>query len=95
MDDEGTSISIGSNGMCFELIYLVGMSYEGQIDFSFIFVHKGILVIMRGCTGVSDQSLQEIGFLVTVPNRHQILYIRDQNLLSRSYETMTASQYEA
>ena len=33
--------------------------------------------------------LQEIGFLVTVPNRHQILYIRDQNLLSRSYETVT------
>ncbi|WKA01935.1 hypothetical protein VitviT2T_020184 [Vitis vinifera] len=34
-------------------------------------------------------SLQEIGFLVTVPNRHQILYIRDQNLWSRSYETVT------
>ena len=34
-------------------------------------------------------SLQEIGFLVAVPNRHQILYIRDQNLLSWSYETVT------
>ena len=33
--------------------------------------------------------LQEIGFLVTVSNRHQIVYIRDQNLLSRSYETVT------
>ena len=33
--------------------------------------------------------LQEIGFLVTVANRHQIVYIRDQNLLSRSYETVT------
>ena len=34
-----------------------------------------------------EDTLQEIGFLVTVANRHQIVYIRDQNLLLQSYET--------
>ena len=46
-----------------KLIYLVGMDYEGHIDFRFTFVHKGILVIMQGCTGVSEQGLW-IGLIV-------------------------------
>ena len=46
----------------------------------------GIIQISRG---MLEQPLQEVGFLVTVGDRHQIVYIRDQNLLSRSYETVT------
>ena len=45
------------NDPCSELIYLVGMGYKGQIDFRFTFVHNGILVIMQGCTGISEQDL--------------------------------------
>ena len=37
---------MGPSGPRSELIYLVGMGYEGWIDFRFTFVHKGILVIM-------------------------------------------------
>ena len=40
-----------------ELIYLVGMDYEGWIDSRFTFVDKGILVIMQGYIGVSEQGL--------------------------------------
>ena len=43
------------NGPYSELIYLVGIGYEGQIDFRFTFVHKDILVISLGCIGVSEQ----------------------------------------
>ena len=38
-----------------ELIYIVGMDYEGRIGSKFTFVHKGILVIVQGYTGVSEQ----------------------------------------
>ena len=38
------------NAPCSELTYLVSMDYEGQIGFRFTFVHKGILVIVQGCT---------------------------------------------
>ena len=41
---------MGPSGPRFKFIYLVGMDYEGQIDFRFTFVHKGILVIVQGCT---------------------------------------------
>ena len=37
---------MGPSGPRSELINLVGMGYEGWIDFRFTFVHKGILVIM-------------------------------------------------
>ena len=37
---------MGHSGPDFELIYLVGMGYEGWIDFRFTFMHKGVLVIM-------------------------------------------------
>ena len=57
MDFEGASIPIGPNGPRFELIYLVGMGYEGQIGFKFTFVHKGVLVIMQGWIGVSEQGI--------------------------------------
>ena len=46
MDFEGANIPMGPNGSCSELIYLIGMDYEGQIGFRFPFVYKGILVIM-------------------------------------------------
>ena len=45
LDYEGASIPMGPNGPRFELIYLVGKDYEGQIDFRFTLVHKGVLVI--------------------------------------------------
>ena len=45
---------MGSSGPYFELIYLVGMSYEGQISSRFTFVPKGVLVIMQDCTRVSE-----------------------------------------
>ena len=48
---------MGPNGPFFELIYLVGMDYEGRIGFRFTFVHKGILIITQGCTRVSEQGL--------------------------------------
>ena len=48
---------MGPNGPCFELIYLVGMDYEGRISFRFTFMDKGVLVIMQGCTRVSEQGL--------------------------------------
>ena len=48
---------MGSSGPYYELINLVGMSYEGQIDSRFTFVHKGVLVITQGCTRVSKQGL--------------------------------------
>ena len=42
---------MGPSGPRFEIIYLVGMVYEGRIDSRFIFVYKGVLVITQGCTG--------------------------------------------
>ena len=57
MDYEGASIPMGPNGLRSKLIYFVGMSYEGRIDFKFTFVHKGVLVITQGCIGVSEQVL--------------------------------------
>ena len=35
---------MGPSDPRFELIYLIGMDYEGWIDSKFTFVHKGILV---------------------------------------------------
>ena len=46
---------MGPNGPRSELIYLVGMGYEGQIGSRFTFVHKSVLVITQGCIGVSEQ----------------------------------------
>ena len=48
---------MGLNGPRSKLIYLVGMSYEGQIGFRFTFVYKGILVVTQGCIRVSEQGL--------------------------------------
>ena len=47
---------MGPNGPRFELIYLVGMD-EGQIGSRFTFMHKGVLVIMKGYIEVSEQGL--------------------------------------
>ena len=57
MDSEGANIHMGSSGPFNELIYLVGMGYEGWICSTFTSVHKGILVIMQDCIGVSEQGL--------------------------------------
>ena len=54
---EGANTSIGPNGLHFELLYLVGTNYEGEIDSRFTFVHKGVLVIMQGCIRVSEQGI--------------------------------------
>ena len=48
---------MGLSGHRFELIYVVGMGYEGRKNSRFIFVYKGILVIIQGCTRVSEQGL--------------------------------------
>ena len=48
---------MGPNGSCFELIYLVGMGYEGWIDSTFTFVHNDILVIMKSYIGVSERGI--------------------------------------
>ena len=45
---------MGPDGPRFELKYLVGMDYEGQIGSRFTFVHKCILVITQGCTQLSE-----------------------------------------
>ena len=45
LDSEGASIPIGPSGPRFELIYLVGIDYEGRISSRFTFVHKGVLII--------------------------------------------------
>ena len=57
MDYEGVSTFMGPSSPCYELIYLVGTGYEGQIGFRFTFVHKDILLIMQACIGVSEQGL--------------------------------------
>ena len=57
LDYEVASIPMGPSDSRFELIYLVGTDYEGQIDYKFTFVYKDVLIIMQGCTGVSGQSL--------------------------------------
>nr|CAN71268.1 hypothetical protein VITISV_034624 [Vitis vinifera] len=51
---EGTNIPMGPTSPRFELIYLVGIDYEGRISSRFTFVHKGILIIMQGCIGVNE-----------------------------------------
>ena len=48
---------MGPSGPRFELIYLVGIDYEGRISSRFTFVHMGALVITQGCLGVSEQGL--------------------------------------
>ena len=45
---------MGSNGPHSEIIYHDDMVYDGWIDFWFIIVHKGVLVIMQGCTRDSE-----------------------------------------
>ena len=37
---------MGPDGPRSELIYLVGLDYEGRIGFRLTFMHNGILVIM-------------------------------------------------
>ena len=46
MDYEEFNTSLGSNGPCSDLIYLVGKGFKDQIGFRFTFVYKGVLVII-------------------------------------------------
>ena len=48
---------MGPSGPHSELIYFVGMDYEGRIGSKFTYVYKGVLVTMQGCTRVSEQGL--------------------------------------
>ena len=54
LDYEGTITPMDLSGLHFERIYLVGIGYEGLIYSKFTLVHKDILVIMQGCTKVSE-----------------------------------------
>ena len=54
LDSKGASTPMDPSGPLFKLIYLIDMSYEGQIDSKFTFVHKGILVITQNCIRVSE-----------------------------------------
>ena len=45
---------MGPSGPRSELIYFVGMNYEGRINSKFTFVHKRVLIITQGCTKVSE-----------------------------------------
>ena len=49
---------MGPNGPYFELIFLDDTVYEGWMRFQFIFVHKGVLVIIQGYIGISEWYLQ-------------------------------------
>ena len=57
LDSEGVNTLMGPNGSRFKLIYLISMGYEGWISSKFTFVHKGVLIIMQGCIGVSERGL--------------------------------------
>ena len=45
---------MGPGGLCFELIYHNDTVYKGWICFGFTLMHKGVLVITKGCTGDSE-----------------------------------------
>ena len=45
------------NGPCYELIYHDDIDYKGWIGSKFTLVHKGVLVIMQGYIGDSEQGL--------------------------------------
>ena len=57
MDSKGASTPMDPSGTLFELIYHDDMIYESLIDFRFILVHKGVLIIMQGCIGDNEQGL--------------------------------------
>ena len=45
---------MGPNGPHSELIFFDDTIYEGWMGFLFTFMYKGILVIMQGCTRISE-----------------------------------------
>ena len=57
-DYEGASTPMGSSSPQSKLLFLDGTVYEGWMGFQFTFVHKDILVIMLGCTGISEWHIQ-------------------------------------
>ena len=51
-------MNMGPNGLYSKLIFLIGTVYEVWMGFQFTFVHQDILVIMLGCTGISEWHIQ-------------------------------------
>ena len=45
---------MGPSGPHSELIYLVGMDYEGRIGSKFTIKHKSVLIITQDCIEVSE-----------------------------------------
>ena len=45
---------MGPNGPRSKLIFFDDMIYEGWMGFQFTFMYKGVLVIMQGCTRISE-----------------------------------------
>ena len=56
-DFKGASTPMGPSGLHSELIFFDDMIYKGWMGFQFAFMHKGVLVIMQGCTRISEQYL--------------------------------------
>ena len=58
MDFEGGNNPMGPSGPHSKPIYHDDMVYEGWIGSRFILMHKGVLVIMQGCTRNNKQGLR-------------------------------------
>ena len=57
MDYKGVGTPMGPSSPYCELIYHDSKIYKGWIDSKFTLLHKGVLVIIQGCIGDSEQSL--------------------------------------
>ena len=57
MDFEGARTPMGPKGPFSKVVYHDVTIYEDWIDFRFILVHKGALVITQSCIGDNEQSL--------------------------------------
>ena len=49
---------MGPSGPCSKLIYYASKVYKGWIGSRFTLMHKGVFLIMQGCTKDSKQGLQ-------------------------------------
>ena len=57
MDFERASTLMGLNGPYTKLIYHDNTVFESWIDFRFTLMHKGVLVIIKGCIEDSEKGL--------------------------------------
>ena len=58
LDSERANTPMGPNGPCSKLIYHDDTVYEVVIGSRFTLMHKGVFLIMQGCTNDSKQGLQ-------------------------------------